>query len=383
MLTIETSQSVYSPRFMIGCLGVLFLYCAFVVTFTTEIFDGDINLRTPDIRSANTFPWEHDDDRRVTRKTAKPQNVGTTQTKEVKRVVITKEPTQEQIYRFMAEQSEIQSERKENLAEICRRNSQLTRGGLTYDTLRHIYVHEKTKLLYCFVPKVACSNWKRVLMKLGGNEKPIDDISSHEAHFRNGMKRLVSYSVEAQNEKLKSYKKFMFARNPFTRILSAYKNKYQDPKMYAKETYFHRFAKRIMKKYRQNPSVHDLMTGEGITWQEFAQYLTDPSEYSSFDDHWEETYRICSPCKISYNFLGKLETINEDAKYILRSLNVSDTVTYPPRANSHPTNSTKEFDKYYGSLETSVLKRLWTIYRIDFELFGYEMPQVLVNRLQK
>ena len=214
-------------------------------------------------------------------------------------------------------------------------------------------------------------------MVLSGNKQSTDQITSDEAHFKNGMKRLSQLSKEEQTKKLATYTKFIFARHPFVRILSAYRNKYADLKVYRKDTYFHIFSKKIMKKYRKNPTPQDLKTGENITWHEWVQYLTDPQERSGFDDHWQEIYQMCSPCKIHYDYIGKLETVNDDAKYMLTNLELDDKVSYPAKANSHPTNSSKTYDTFFGDLTVDKLKQLWNVYHLDFELFGYPKPDFL------
>lgn len=50
--------------------------------------------------------------------------------------------------------------------------------------LNHILVDHTHKLLYCYVPKVACTNWKRVMMVLTGqsNVSNLMDIPANVAH---------------------------------------------------------------------------------------------------------------------------------------------------------------------------------------------------------
>nr|XP_042907344.1 carbohydrate sulfotransferase 12 isoform X2 [Parasteatoda tepidariorum] len=49
--------------------------------------------------------------------------------------------------------------------------------------LDHFIVDDTHKLIYCFVPKVACTNWKRILLTLR-KSKPMDPltIAGNETH---------------------------------------------------------------------------------------------------------------------------------------------------------------------------------------------------------
>ena len=55
---------------------------------------------------------------------------------------------------FMTQQGAVQLERRAHLKQACARHPELSQGGLNNFTLRHLYAHEKHKILYCFVPKV-------------------------------------------------------------------------------------------------------------------------------------------------------------------------------------------------------------------------------------
>lgn len=54
--------------------------------------------------------------------------------------------------------------------------SQYNVNELSSVQLEHLLVDKKNKLLYCYVPKVACTNWKRMLMMLTGQWNGTDPL---------------------------------------------------------------------------------------------------------------------------------------------------------------------------------------------------------------
>ena len=81
------------------------------------------------------------------------------------------------------------------------------------------------RLIFCYVPKVACSNWKLTLRRAAGlpdleqkslihlrRESGLDYLSNH-----NALVRLYYLNNPA-------YRRAVFVRNPWTRVLSAYRN---------------------------------------------------------------------------------------------------------------------------------------------------------------
>ncbi|XP_038060770.1 carbohydrate sulfotransferase 11-like [Patiria miniata] len=277
---------------------------------------------------------------------------------------------------FMEQQAVVQSERRRHLREVCSNHPELSQGSINAITLRHMFVDDKYKILFCSVPKTACSNWKRVLMVLGGVRNQTAGITLTEAHMENKMKRLIQLSPAARKYKLQTYTKFMYARQPFRRILSAYLDKFGGKAVYRQEQHFQDIAKGIMKRYRKNATTRDLQTGENITWYEWMAYLTNQTERVGFDSHWLEIHKVCSPCQVNYDYLGKLETVDDDARYMLTSLEVQDKANFPT-GDEHQTNSSQVYNAYFGQVTKTSLQRLWELYKLDFELFGYDKPDFL------
>ncbi|XP_041461810.1 uncharacterized protein LOC121413113 [Lytechinus variegatus] len=103
--------------------------------------------------------------------------------------------------------------------------------GLSADTLKktkNIIVIDKLKTLYCYIPKAGCTTMKRILLELSGHINstyiPHEKRDIHvlaAKHFRS----LSGFSLEDANEKIKTYSKLVFVREPFSRMLSAYRDK--------------------------------------------------------------------------------------------------------------------------------------------------------------
>lgn len=88
-------------------------------------------------------------------------------------------------------------DRKSHLEEMCSKHpeylKQTTRELLTNTSqpsnfskfqMEHMYVDVKHRAMYCYVPKVGCTNWKRLFMILTGRSKAAQpmDIRADEVH---------------------------------------------------------------------------------------------------------------------------------------------------------------------------------------------------------
>ena len=76
-------------------------------------------------------------------------------------------------------------------------------------------VEDAHKIIFCSIPKVASSTWKRVLVDL---QELKQKVYVHQPRL---WRRLGEYSEEGQSHRLKNYFKFMFVREPLHRILSS------------------------------------------------------------------------------------------------------------------------------------------------------------------
>ncbi|XP_063056376.1 carbohydrate sulfotransferase 12-like [Engraulis encrasicolus] len=291
-----------------------------------------------------------------------------------------------------------QEERKETLRSVCSADSMFNFPGknLKFDDLPdrlldHLIVDDQHEVIYCFVPKVACTNWKSVMAVL--SQRLVDgvayqnpqDVPGAKIHnlglhftFDKFGKRYGSFSRDMMNIKLKKYTKFLFVRDPFVRLISAFRNKFEE----LNEVFYKMYGVDMLKrygKYPNPPATHEQALAAGVmNFSHFIQYLLDPEteKLVPYEPHWKQVYRMCHPCQINYDFVGKLETQNEDAEHLLRTLGVDNLVNFPV-SNRILTKNTWITD-YFANIPHTWRRRLYEVYEADFRLFGYAKPEELL-----
>uniref|UniRef100_A0A8C5SDJ9 Carbohydrate sulfotransferase n=1 Tax=Laticauda laticaudata TaxID=8630 RepID=A0A8C5SDJ9_LATLA len=277
------------------------------------------------------------------------------------------------------EQSSLQAthqHRRELLSSMCHRYTR-KRRLLTPDDLRHLVVDDVHELLYCYVPKVACTNWKRVLMVLTGHGKYQDplEIPAHEAHVPTNLRTLSEYSTPEINYRLRNYLKFIFVREPLERLVSAYRNKFTR----SYNTAFHkRYGTKIIRRHRQDPSSEALESGHDVRFEEFVYYLLDPKTQREepFNEHWERVHSLCHPCIVHYDIIGKYETLADDANYILQLVGADAGIKFPSSSKTTRTNNNLTA-KFFKNISPFYQRRLFNIYKMDYLLFNYTIPSYL------
>lgn len=234
--------------------------------------------------------------------------------------------------------------------------------------LQHILVNDQYGFLYCYVPKVACSNWKRVLKVLSG---VLENVKVNiKMNHKSDLVFLGSFKPAEINYRLKHYFKFMFAREPMARLLSAYRNKFGEIESYQKK-----YGVEIIKRYRKGYIKDSKIAGDDVTFDEFVRYLLD-EDVERMNEHWMPMYNLCQPCAVPYDFIGSYENLERDAEYVLQQVKVPSTVRFPERQAWYKPITTETLHYYLCSLPQRLLKELMPKYILDFSLFAYPLPNI-------
>ena len=251
------------------------------------------------------------------------------------------------------------------MREYCLTHSYKTKPNSSQ--LDFITVDDENKIIYCIIPKVSSTTWLLVLGDLRGLDKKLRNRQRLDS-----WPRLSQYTDKQRSERIQTYFKFLFVREPLHRLLSAYKDKFLRRNRVCSK----RAREQIVKAYRPQdykPNYNDIH----ITFPEFIQYF-------SYDvprnDHWRQYEQLCHPCVINYDFIGHLETLEDDAILLLKMAGIDDRVTFPP---IHKSTGSDEVLEYYSHVPPRYIKQLGEKYRNDFEMFGYDylgQVQPLLNK---
>lgn len=267
-------------------------------------------------------------------------------------------------FQFVSRVISRQEERKRHLSSFCKAEKGMS--SIHPRQLNHLIVDKKHKVVYCYIPKVACTSWKKIMAQLVNlNYK---GTSVHKLRFD-----LLSYHSKSDVlHILNNYYKFMFVRDPYSRLLSAFKDKFskKSSDIYVK-------YERIIKRTVRLKLVGDANTRtsqKDINFEAFILYLIDISQKGGrLNEHWRQYYKLCFPCQINYDFIGHYETLEEDARFALQNAGVDELVAFPPVSY---TSTKDDLRHFYSEVPPEYISKLQSMYGADFEMFGYKNKSV-------
>ena len=229
-----------------------------------------------------------------------------------------------------------------------------------------IYLEEKS-FVFAYVPKVACTNWKALLRYLSGFPDYLDSALAHDKRV-NGLVYLSD--VEKWREILDdpAIPKYSFVRNPFTRVLSAYLNKFEPLAQGEGEwlgPYFKAVYQAILA-YRQQAG-HAETT---VTFGAFLDWLAHSGQPQIDNEHWTPQARILSPESVRYDFVGRFENLKADAALLMDRMGCDAPFPTQESLDFPGTNSTRRLAAYYSDNEVALARK---VYAADFASFGYSL----------
>ena len=278
-----------------------------------------------------------------------------------KQKIGTEEKEEQDFMRILADRME---KRREMLEKGCKRLNWL---DLPPQKVKYALL-KSYNLTYCFIPKAGCTNWKKVLMALNDDVKDINKIEHNIHAFVSSHYRFETAGIPPNTD---HFLKMIVVRNPLDRLYSAY----HDKLAWQNNGALPHFAKTSMhihtvQSKNQNDRQHL------ATFEEFITYISSRKHstmYGLEENHWSTYFRVCQPCHVKYDVIIHLETVEEDARYLLKLIGAPKKLKFPSGygRNGSSTTSHEEVLQVFKNLKSETLMNLYEAYKTDFDMFGY------------
>lgn len=161
--------------------------------------------------------------------------------------------------------------------------------------------------------------------------------------------------------------RFMFVRDPYSRLWSAYVDKF------LLIDYWRTAGKAIVSLRKKKDNM--TKCARDISFKEFVEFVSTRQSGAVLNEHWKPIQYQCSPCLYHPHVIGKIETFSQDSRYVLQLMNsswildsydhehhiyqeMSMLITYNFHVlkSSHYTNCTNA---------TDLSRRLWKTFQIN------------------
>jgi len=293
-------------------------------------------------------------------------------------------------------QLDVQRERTAHLADACAAHPKQSRREST-----HIYwgLRWNPPIVYCPIFKAASTTWLTNFLRLAHvneNSTVINSLKNvteeereilrYAAEYGGGHRRVgIEFPPpESAAEKRKIFKKaikFIVVRHPFNRLLSAYRDKVEIYNAQPFRPYFNALGQYIIYKYRPKNAYIPQNTP---TFSEFVDYVIDTTHAFTTKKEWDDKvvcwgpfWVQCSPCINDFQVILKLETMHEDEQFLAHIANLKEIQNVYEWRNSKKKTSSVVVPEYFTTLTKSQVQRLYECYKLDFELFDYDIKDYL------
>ena len=240
---------------------------------------------------------------------------------------------------------------------------------------------DHTETLFCFAPKVGCTNLKLALFSTLGLiaredlKKTRDDIDQNKLEENIILTSLTSRSNSERIKVVKNYFKFVMYRNPLERLLSAYRSKVKRYPLVGlkKEEPHYNWLRRQIFAYNHPTNYKDWILHGGqnavnISFDDFINYWL--AYDLSNDEHFRTIFDLCEPCRISYDYYGNFKTFLKDASIFTNRIGATNEVL---RVGYYDNNGNLPTEQLLHShyRELSIYQKISIIHKLSLELDFY------------
>jgi len=233
------------------------------------------------------------------------------------------------------------------------------------ERLRHsTFVHINKRYLYFEVPKAACTQMKELLRLLEG-APPIQPFAGKLWETRRDMfihalenvpvPSLVDLNDAMQKQVLEAsdFFRFTIVRSPYTRLVSAWKNKVVLCEPGSDRVYF-----------EIKGHTPDLHAKELVSFGEFVNYLEAKGDFNAFDPHWRRQVDHLFLEALNFSYVGKVEQMSASLARFQQHLGLAEPLDTDRKNVSAPLG--------LATYDQSLADKVYSLYREDFERLRYD-----------
>ena len=232
--------------------------------------------------------------------------------------------------------------------------------------------HDKYKVVNCNIPKVASTSIKIMMANVTGKLPHYhveDEYLLHQWSYLGKSLMAINDLRPSQIKYILDKKRsFLFVRHPIHRIISAYRGKIEK---LGRQRLIN--VVRAITQFKGESNVgNEDNNHQTVTFSDFIDWLVATR---STDSHWRSFENTCFPCHINYTYIGHVETLSEDAFYIMNELYGNkaalSTLKYLPHLNSNNGDGSRVTQKYLQQLSSQQMLELNHFVMNDSKAFGY------------
>lgn len=200
-------------------------------------------------------------------------------------------------------------------------------------------LHAPTRTAYCVIPKSSCTFWVSVFRFMnndtggGSYRHPLEMTRVHVHSEKPSVTTFSSiHDPSERPSNLNDYFRFIFVRNPYSRIWSAYIDKFflldfwitEVPSFldFWKEEEDRQWGSEVKE---ARPRRIFGKCGQDVSFAEFLTYVAAKGEKEPerLNGHWRPVEHLCSANYFCPHFVGHVETFQQDSAYVLERMNMS------------------------------------------------------------
>lgn len=243
----------------------------------------------------------------------------------------------------------------------------LGKEGSTVDPLSYYFINHNLKVVYCSIPKNACTLFKNVIVDNSNDKKQYEQSQQNIHQFLVSKRGDISTLISCLQSP--EYFKFVLLRNPFTRLASGYLDKF------AKHLHPESFAVDVIKDVQYSLGL-EINIKKSITFEQFIKYLARKEDYE-LNDHWRPQNNFTG--SIEFDLIGQFENLN----YVIDTLQNKYYIRIKKKVSEHVTkyHDFAENLPFY-SMYPEELRNLGGMPKVG-QLYSSELENIVRARYEK